>query len=137
MDDLDGPGVYGSVDVATEKGRGGFTGKEEDNFKFKTPTLYNLINSPFYGHGGTFRSVKEVIEYKNEAIPSNALVPLSQLANGFKPLGLTETEIEDLTVFIESSLNDRNLFRYEPATLPSGYCFPNNDNISQLDLGCN
>ena len=137
MDDLDGPGVYGSVDVATEKGRGGFTGKEEDNFKFKTPTLYNLINSPFYGHGGTFRSVKEVIEYKNEAIPSNPLVPLAQLADGFKPLGLTETEIEDLTVFIESSLNDRNLFRYEPATLPSGYCFPNNDNISQLDLGCN
>ncbi|MEO1713145.1 MAG: cytochrome c peroxidase, partial [Bacteroidota bacterium] len=102
MDDLDGPGVYGSVDVATEKGRGGFTGKEEDNFKFKTPTLYNLINSPFYGHGGTFRSVKEVIEYKNEAIPSNPLVPLAQLADDFRPLGLTETEIEDMTLFIES-----------------------------------
>lgn len=137
MDDLDGPGVYGSVDAATEKGRGGFTGNPADDFKFKVPTLYNLVDSKFYGHGGTFRSVKEVIEYKNNATASNAMVPQSQLAAEFQPLGLTETEIEDLTVFLESALRDPDLYRYEPHMLPSGYCFPNNDPASQSDLGCN
>ena len=48
-------------------GRGGFTGEEADMYKFKVPQLYNLVDSPFFGHGSSMRSVKEVIEYKNNA----------------------------------------------------------------------
>lgn len=118
-------------------GRGGFTGNDADMYKFKVPQLYNLTDSPFYGHGSGFRSVKEVVEYKNEAVAENPVVPQTQLAAAFVPLGLSGSEINDLTTFLESSLHDPDLNRYVPDALPSGNCFPFNDEISRDDLGCN
>ena len=138
MKNFDGPGTYGNDATKPEqKGRGGFTGREEDMFKFKVPQLYNLADSRFYGHGASFTSVREVIEYKNNAIPENGQVPASQLAFAFRPLGLTDAEMDDLTAFIENGLHDPNLRRYVPTSIPSGFCFPNNDAQAQLDLGCN
>jgi len=138
MGDLDEvPGTYGvNPDDGAHLGRGGFTKKEEDNYKFKVPQLYNLTDSPFFGHGSTFNSVEDVIRYKNDAIAQNPEVPASQLSPEFIPLGLTDDEISDLTVFIEISLHDDNLFRYVPDALPSGYCFPNADGVSSTDLNC-
>ena len=52
-------------------GRGGFTLNEEDMFKFKVPQLYNLKGTPFYFHGSSKRSIKQVVEYFNLAIPEN------------------------------------------------------------------
>ncbi|MGR3809167.1 cytochrome-c peroxidase [Jiulongibacter sp. NS-SX5] len=128
--------VINVTDASVEhKGRGGFTGKEEDLYKFKVPQLYNLTDSPFYGHGATFYSVKDVIVYKNNAQPENDIVPVDKLSPEFKPLGLTETEIDQLTMFIEKSLRDPNLERYVPERLPSGLAFPNNDPQSIVDLG--
>ena len=136
MHDLDAviPNAIGAVDAA--RGRGGFTGIPFDDFKFKVPQLYNLTDSPFFGHGANFLSVKEVINYKNEAVPQNQNVPDTHLAEEFVPLGLTAQEINDLTAFLEISLNDGDLNRYVPDELPSGLCFPNNDPQSVIDLGC-
>jgi cytochrome c peroxidase len=139
MNDLVGEGVTNTVGqdfFTSAEGRGGFTGKESDLFKFKVPQLYNMTDSPFLGHGGSFRSVREVVEYKNAAIPENSIVPLSQLPGRFKPLGLTEEEIDQLTAFLEKSLYDPNLIRYVPEQIPSGMCFPNADLESKSDLGC-
>jgi cytochrome c peroxidase len=134
MNDLNGAGIInGATD---DQGRGTFTANPEDNYKFKTPQLYNLTDSPFLGHGSSFRSVREVVEYKNNGVPQNPNVPESQLAEQFRPLGLTEQEITDLVNFIENALYDPYLSRYEPQTLPSGFCFPNNDVMSQIDQGC-
>ena len=130
--------TFKTSDMDIERlGRGGFTLNEEDEYKFKVPQLYNLSDSPFYGHGSSFRSIREVIEYKNEAVPENANVPVSQLAEEFVPLNLTEGQIDDLLAFITNSLHDPNLSRFEPAILASGQCFPNNDVSSRDDLGCN
>lgn len=118
-------------------GRGGFTGNSEDMYKFKVPQLYNLADSPFYGHGSSFRSIRSVVEYKNEAVPQKSAVPGSQLASEFSPLGLTDEEIENLTAFLTTALHDDNLERYVPDALPSGNCFPFNDPISKNHLGCN
>jgi len=118
-------------------GRGGFTGRQEDMFKFKTPQLYNLADSPHYGHGSSFNSIEDVVRYKNAGVPQNPNVPPSQLAAAFKPLNLTESEIKDLTEFLKTGLRDPDLMRYTPAQLPSGNCFPNNDPLSKIDLGCN
>jgi cytochrome c peroxidase len=126
----------GTIPEATRQGRGGFTQRPEDMYKFKTPQLYNLADSPFYGHGASFASVREVVEYKNAAVPQNPHVPASQLAARFVPLGLSPEEIDDLVVFLEEALYDPDLDRYEPAALPSGNCFPSNDPQAQLDLGC-
>lgn len=49
------------------KGRGGFTGKSEDMYKFKVPQLYNLSDSPFYGHGSSLTNIEAVLKYKNLA----------------------------------------------------------------------
>lgn len=136
MSDLDAviPDEEGFLQAS--KGRGGFTGNETDNYKFKVPQLYNLTSSPFYGHGASFTKVRDVVAYKNQAVAENSDVPDAQLAENFVPLGLTETEIDAITAFLEISLHDPNLTRYEPTALPSGNCFPNNDAASRLDSGC-
>ena len=117
-------------------GRGGFTGNTADEYKFKVPQLYNLRDSPFYGHGSSFSSVKDVVEYKNLANAENSIVPTSQLASDFTALGLTDQEVEDITVFIEDALYDDNLQRFVPSTVLSGNCFPVSDDAAKMDLGC-
>ncbi len=130
--------TYGaSATSSANLGRGDFTGRSADMFKFKVPQLYNLTNSPFYGHGGSFRSIQHVVEYKNTAAYENPNVAPSQLARGFEPLKLNEQDITDITVFLSEALLDQSLERYEPASLKSGNCFPNNDPQSVIDLGCN
>lgn len=120
-------------DDASRLGRGGFTGKEEDNYKFKIPPLYNLANADFFGHGNSFTSVREVIEYKNAAIPQKYV---DNLDPRFVPLNLTAQEIDNLVVFIEDALKDDDLTRYEPESLPSDKCIINDDLNSRYDLGC-
>lgn len=137
MNNLDGAGTYGTDPSKVEnKGRGGFTGRTEDLYAFKVPQLYNLADSRFYGHGSSFHSVREVIVYKNNAVAQNPEVPASSLAPQFTPLHLADAEIDDLTVFIEQGLRDPDLQRYVPRSLPSGLCFPNNDEQSRKDRGC-
>ncbi len=125
-----------TADNAARLGRGGFTKNPADNYKFKVPQLYNLKDSPFYGHGATFTSIEEVIRYKNAAQAQNDEVPSSQLAEGFQPLNLSEQNITDLVSFIEGALYDPNLERYQPTSVNSGACIPNNDFISKEHLGC-
>ena len=117
-------------------GRASFTRNPEDKFKFKTPQLYNLKDSQFYGHGGNYTSVQEVIEYKNAAVKGNPNCTDEQLSEHFVPLNLTDEEIGQLVDFIENALYDPNLIRYVPDNLPSGNCIPNNDPISVYDQGC-
>lgn len=133
--DINDPRIHGNVDSATARGRGGFTGVADDNFKFKIPPLYNLTDAGFYGHGASFNSVRDVVAYKNAAVAQKAS-SIAQLSPAFTPLGLSESEIDDLTTFIELGLHDPDLARYVPQSLPSGNCFPNADSQSLTDLGC-
>lgn len=118
-------------------GRGGFTLKEEDNYKFKVPQLYNISDAPFYFHGASKRSLDELIEYKNLAQSENPRVPQERISEKFVPLNLTEDEKKYLKKFLEKSLRDPDLIRYQPDFILSGFCFPNNDEQSRIDLGCN
>lgn len=139
MNDLnDVAGIYQpDPNSSSNLGRGGFTGNTDDMFKFKTPQLYNLADSPHYGHGSSFNALLEVVEYKNAAIPQNSKVVASQLATAFQPLDLSTLEMAQLTEFLKTGLKDENLMRYTPSQLPSGNCFPNNDPLSKLEMGCN
>ena len=119
------------------RGRGGFTGNPEDNYKFKIPQLYNLKNIGFYFHGASKVSLDEVVDYFDRAVPENPNVPLSQISSSFQPLNLTQKEKEDLVEFIKNGLYDPNIERYVPSQVMSGNCFPNNDFRSKIDLGCN
>ena len=138
MTDFFGPDILGSGRLNPERlGRGGFSGAPQDMYKFKTPQLYNLVDSPFYGHGGNFNTVREVVEYKNLAVSENAFVPASAIAAEFVPLSLSSSEVDDLVAFLEEGLYDAHLDRYEPYDLlPSGQCTPVNDPLSRSELGC-
>lgn len=125
-----------TLDNVENLGRGGFTGNPAENHQFKVPQLYNLKDSPFYGHGSSFNSVLDVMIYKNEAVKENDRVPESALSPLFHPLNLTDQELEAITAFIEDALYDPNLERYVPDELPTGNCFPNADLLSQQELGC-
>jgi cytochrome c peroxidase len=138
MNDLSGASVIGNIPDGTKLGRGGFTGNTADNYKFKTPPLYNLRDVQFFGHGGSFSSVREVVVYKNQGEKENSIVPDSQLASQFKPLNLTQEEIDQLVAFLENALYDANLDRYAPLETPLGsQCFPNSDEQSKADMNCN
>jgi len=137
LDDLDpSEAINFDPDDPANKGRGGFTKQSEDDYKFKVPQLYNLRDSPFYGHGSSFISIRDIIAYKNEGVAENPRVPASQLASSFVPLDLSEEEVDLLTEFVERALYDPSLSRYVPASLPSDLCFPNNDWKSKEDMGC-
>ena len=133
MPDMQGPDVFG--DVPESLGRGGFLEEDSENYKFKVPQLYNLKDAPFYGHGGTFRTLTEVVDYYNAGIPARPL-PEGRLAALFKPLGLTRGEVNDLVRFLAESLRDPDLSRFVPESLPSGHCTPANDPAARADLGC-
>jgi len=120
----------------TRKGRGGFTQNPDDNYKFKIPQLYSIKYNGFYGHGSSFTSIKEIVTYKNKAIKENNIVPNRNLDSRFKPLNLTDKDIDLVTLFVEKSLNDTNLKRYVPSNVLSNNCIPNNDIQSQQDI-CN
>ncbi len=117
-------------------GRGGFTQKEEDLYKFKVPQLYNLKDGGFYFHGSSKNSLREVVEYFNKGESENANIPNNATSNLFNPLNLTTEEIDHLVEFLENGLFDPNMNRYVPDEVLSGNCFPNNDPISQIQLGC-
>ncbi|MCB0642648.1 MAG: hypothetical protein KDC44_13455, partial [Phaeodactylibacter sp.] len=129
-------GLNTDIDDTRNLGRGGFTFRAEDMYKFKVPGIYNMSDSPFYFHGSSKRSLTAVVHYFNDGVPENANVPDEQISPFFHPLELTKEEIQDLVTFLETGLNDPKLERYVRNGVLSGNCFPNNDPTSQADLGC-
>lgn len=117
-------------------GRGGFTKNVEDMYKFKVPQIYNMKNAGFYFHGSSKRTLRDVVEYFNEGEKENANVPTSQISGFFHPLNLTSEEVTELTAFLKNGLYDPSLDRYVPEEILSGNCFPNNDVLSRVQMGC-
>ena len=131
------PSYNTSPDDRRNLGRGGFTLQPEDNYRFRVPGIYNLQGANFYFHGASKTSIRDLVEYKNAAQSENSRVPQDLISSKFKPIGLTEEEKNHLIAFLENGLQDPDLKRYVPTSVLSGNCFPNADEASQLDLGCN
>ncbi len=49
--------------VLQDKGRGAITGKAEDNYKFKVPSLRNIALTYPYMHDGRFRKLSDVLNF--------------------------------------------------------------------------
>ncbi|MEL7159611.1 MAG: cytochrome c peroxidase [Bacteroidota bacterium] len=134
--DIPGGALRTGIDDTRNLGRGDFTRRDEDLYKFKVPQLYNVSDMPFYFHGSSHTDLREVVEYFNEGVADNPRVPANNLSDFFHPLNLTEQEITDLTDFLAGGLRDPNLQRYVPESVLSGTCFPNSDVQSLVDMGC-
>lgn len=113
--------VHGPVTDNDKNGRGGFTGVESDNLKFKIPQLYNLADADVFGHGASFSTIRDVLKYKNRAAAQKRNIQQA-LDHRFVPLQLTASELDNLEAFIATGLRDPDLMRYQPDTVPSGSC---------------
>jgi len=145
-----GPGKIGRFEsVPEDLGRMRVTGKDEDRYKFRTPSLRNVSLTSPYGHNGAFATLKSIIKHHLNPAASLAkysfdeliLPPLkeqdakdldSQRFNNriedllesteLQPLPLNNLEIEQLLAFLES-LTDKNKGKGRlgiPDKVPSG-----------------
>lgn len=93
-------------DHIEEAGRGRFTGKKEDFFKFRVPSLRNIEYTAPYGSFGQFATLKDVLDFlSNEVINSENLDPI--LKNNGNKIPLTEKEKEALIAFMKT-LSDKD-----------------------------
>jgi cytochrome c peroxidase len=134
--DIPGGARRTSIDDPRNLGRGDFTRRQEDLYKFKVPQVYNTKDMPFYFHGSSKDDLRAVVEYFNDGVPENDRVPQANISDFFHPLNLTETEIDQLTEFLAEGLYDADLYRFVPEQVLSGNCFPNSDEQSKADMGC-
>ena len=96
------------------------TDKGKDNmYRFRTPSLRNVELTAPYMHNGMIKSLREVVEYVNEAQSQNVHVLSGMMDHELKPLGLTGDEMDAIVDFLKS-LTDRNFDRTIPSEVPSG-----------------
>lgn len=129
-------GLNTSANDKRNLGRGTFTGRTEDSYKFKVPQLYNLKDYATFFHGSSKQSIREVVDFKLQAKSENPNVSNSSLSPLFQPVQLTEAEQQQLIDFLKNALYDPDINRYVPDAVLSGNCFPNNDPQSQQEIGC-
>lgn len=91
------------LDVAfTDKGLGSVTGDPNDDGKFKSPTLRNLVFTAPYMHDGRFETLEQVVNhYSDELVSSATIDPLMKKVNQ-GGVGLTSTEKANLVSFLKS-----------------------------------
>jgi cytochrome c peroxidase len=73
---------------------------EHRNFgEFKVPSLRNLESSMPYMHNGSLASLRDVVKHYSEISPDRLHSDGEAI---LKPLQLTQTEVDDLTAFLET-----------------------------------
>jgi cytochrome c peroxidase len=78
-----------------EKGRELVTKNKNDRFKFKVPTLRNIVKTAPYMHDGRFESLEEVLNHYNKG--GN---PGFNVSPNVRKLNLTERDKRDLIAFL-------------------------------------
>ena len=86
--------------------------RKEHIGKFRTPSLRYTVYSMPYMHNGAFFTLEEVIDFYDEGGGQDLPVTSSLL----KPLGLTDTEKEDLLAFLETLSGEEIIV--DPPELP-------------------
>ena len=88
---------------ASELGRFAVTESLDEIGSFKTSTLRNVaVTAPFM-HDGSLKTLREVVEhYNNGGITQKTDRVNDFLSGGIRPLDLSEAEISDLVVFLET-----------------------------------
>lgn len=82
------------------------THNKADIGKFKVPGLRNIAVTAPYMHDGSFKTLREVIDYYDDP---EAVLPggMNRDSLLLQPLGLTEAEKQDLEAFLHALTDDR------------------------------
>ena len=87
----------------SDLGRYEATGRPQDRWKFRTPSLRNVAVTAPYMHDGSLATLAEVVDfYDAGGVPNEGLDPR------IRPLGLAPEQKQDLIAFL-NSLNGSNL----------------------------
>jgi cytochrome c peroxidase len=86
----------------SELGRFLTTQKKEDIGAFKTPFLRDVLLTGPYMHDGSLETLWDVVAFFNQGGVRNPF-----LDSEMKPLGLTESEVDDLVNFLAALTSDR------------------------------
>lgn len=92
----------GLYEEYADVGRKRLTGNNEDEAKFKVPTLRNIALTAPYMHDGSIASLHEVIKHYSEGGKNHP--NKSEL---IKPLNLTENEQKQLIAFLQSLTDEQ------------------------------
>lgn len=101
-----------------DEGRKHVTELESDKYKFKVPSLRNIMQTAPYMHDGRFNSIESVLNfYSNGVTETQNLDPLLKKANGTLGIPLSTSDKENLINFLhtltdESFLNDSRFSEY-------------------------
>ena len=123
----------------------GFSGPQAPRFRFRVPPLRNVELSPPYMHDGAFATLDAVVHHYNDIEKALRSYDVSQLDARIqplyrgddatitailnstepflrRPLGLSEVELHQLVVFLQSLTDPaaRDLSGLIPASVPSG-----------------
>ena len=92
----------------SELGRFAVTRGFDDLGSFKTPTLRNIAVTAPYMHDGSLATLREVIvHYSNGGVTVEGDPVNDFLSGGIRPLGLMDSEIDDLVAFMEALTSPR------------------------------
>lgn len=86
-------------------------------FSFKTPTVRNISLTAPYMHNGVYDNLNELMDFYNKGGGLGHGIDVPGQTLGADPLGLTEIEIEDVILFMES-LTDEGGHNVWPDSLP-------------------
>ena len=111
---------------AEDIGRQEVTHNPNDAFKFRVLTLRQLKDAGNFFHNGSFSTVRDVVEYFNAGVPQDPTAgAAATLSTRFtyprgpgsqRGLGLSRSQVDDLTDFIENGLYDPAFRHYDPTS---------------------
>jgi cytochrome c peroxidase len=93
-------GKFYRLGFSQDKGRGLVTGKKEDNYKFRTPSLRNVARTGPYMHDGSTNTLSDVLFYYLRGVPSSGPDGLPLDIESLQ--GVAFTEMSDLIAFLEA-----------------------------------
>ena len=120
----EGPGK--TVIPGDDTGREEHTGRPEDRYAFRVPSLRNVELTAPYMHAGVFETLDEVVDFYNSGVqPRNPSVPEDLIEVSVRsPLGLTASEISDVIQFLRSLTDPGSqldaILLTVPSSVPSG-----------------
>jgi len=85
----------------SDLGRYEVTQDPVDRWKYLTPTLRDVSRTAPYMHDGSLTTLREVVQFYNRGGVANPT-----LDPGIRPLGLSESEVDDLVAFLEALTGD-------------------------------